>query len=153
MWAGSYLPTGLLLEVHGRFPLLQTLLETFSCVPVHMCVSPGGTSGLRGCPYSDLPSGLPVCSPTLTRFRCLEQPLWAAASGPLSLANLCPGSHSSHSISPQSASHLPRPAQLAARPSPPGLLRASPSARTSGVFWVLLFLLQIPLRWVASSPL
>ena len=58
-----------------------------------------------------------ACAPTLTRFWSLERPLWAAASRPLSLANLCPGSHSAHSISPRPAcSH---PAGRPRQPAPP----------------------------------
>lgn len=76
--------------------------------PMHTCVSPGG------CPHSDLPSGLPVCSPT-----SLERPLWVAASRPLSLANLCPGSHSSHSVSP-------RPVPSPPTAGPASLARLSP---------------------------
>lgn len=99
---------GLLLEVGGSLPLSSAPLETSSRVPMHTCVSPGG------CPHSDLPSGLPVCSPT-----SLERPLWVAASRPLSLANLCPGSHSSHSVSP-------RPVPSPPTAGPASLARLSP---------------------------
>lgn len=122
-----------------------------SWVAVHTCVSPGGSSGLRGCPHTDLPSGLSsVCSHThplsepraASPGRCLQ----ATVSGqPLPWF-------------PQRRQRFPsaslltsrsRPASLPHRPAgPPQSLSFCPNIRW---FWVLLCLLQIPPRWVASS--
>lgn len=66
----SFLPLGLLLEVQGRVSLFQTLLDKCSWA-----------DGLGWGAAHPLPS--PVAFwfvPTLTRFLCREQPVWAAAS-------------------------------------------------------------------------
>ena len=113
-------------------------------------LSLGWVMGMHTLSTPKWPSGL---FPTLTHFLRLQQPPWAAASQTTAWPTfaLVPTAHTACSW--DLLPHLLWPS-LASLPLCPrlGSLEPSASAQTSGVLLGLLFLLQIPLGWMASSP-
>lgn len=111
----SCLPHGLLWEIQ-RFPLLRMQLETFSCVPCSRVAFPG-------LGYGDAhPQHPQVAFRFVSHTHPFSAPPAASLGSSLpdhSLADLCPGSHSAHSVFLGSASSPPvaQPGQPA--PLPP----------------------------------